>query len=242
MLIAGFQKVSLIDYPEKIAAVVFTPGCNFRCPFCHNSELVLINTPGASISEQKIFDYLKTRKGLIDAVVITGGEPTLQKDLIEFIKKIKKLGFLVKLDTNGTNPEITKKLIANRLIDYIAMDIKTSPKKYLKCAKNKLLLDNVLQTIDIIKSIRIHSCSIDSYPFVLYEFRTTVVPGLVEESDFDDIGKLLQGAKNYSLQQFRNEKTLTKSWGRIKPYSPNDLEKFAAIMKKYVKNVTIKNI
>lgn len=255
MKIAGFQKVSLIDYPEKIAAVVFTPGCNFRCPFCHNSELVLFNIPTNShprggnsvqkvklIPEAEVFAYLKKRQGLLDAVVITGGEPTLQKDLIDFIKKVKKLGYLVKLDTNGSNPELINRLITNQLIDYVAMDIKTSLDKYSKCAKNKTLIDNVLQSINILKSIRAHSRATDSCSLVSYEFRTTVVPGLLEKDDFEKIGTLLQGSKNYSIQQFRNKKTLTNSWTRVKPYSPAELKEFTEIMKKYVKNVMIKNI
>jgi pyruvate formate lyase activating enzyme len=211
MLIGGLQKLTLIDYPGKIAATVFTIGCNFFCSFCHNSELVdpekIKKQP--IISEKEFFEFLESRKGDLDGVCITGGEPTIHKDLPGFIKKIKELGFSVKLDTNGSNPEMLKKLIGEKLIDYIAMDIKGPlqiPKKSVEIIKNS---------------------GID------YEFRTTIVPALHKKEDIIKIAKEISPAKKYFLQQFRPGKNLDKKFEKEKTYSKKELDEFCEVIKSY---------
>ena len=190
MIIGGIQKFSLIDYPEKISAVIFTQGCNFRCSYCHNSQLL----PFAEdflIEESSVLSFLKSRTGKLDAVVISGGEPCLQKDLPELIQKIKGLGFAVKLDTNGSYPEVLQGLINDNLLDYIAMDIKSPFYKYESIIKYKINPDNILKSIDIIKNSGVN-----------YEFRTTVLKTQLAENDFIEIGKLIDGAKKYYLQKY----------------------------------------
>lgn len=219
MIIGGLQKFSLLDYPEKISAIVFTKGCNFRCPFCYNPMLVcqkdavdeLENKPyfareeksseeirevrdSQNISEADLFDFLKVRIGKLDAVVISGGEPTLHKDLPAFIKKIRNLGFLVKLDTNGTNPEMLEKLIKDGLLDYIAMDLKSSPRRYAKATAVKPDLSKIKKSIKIIMEAGLP-----------YEFRTTVVPGLVDIEDIDSMADMIDGADKWFLQQFNSK-------------------------------------
>ena len=205
--------MTLIDYPGKIACTVFTIGCNFFCPFCHNPELVdpekIKKQP--IISEKEFFEFLTGRKGMLEGVCITGGEPTLHKDLPGFIKKIKELGFSVKLDTNGSNPEMLKKLIGEKLIDYIAMDI-----------KNSNLKSQISKSVEIIKNSRID-----------YEFRTTVVPVLHTKEDIIQIAKEISPAKKYFLQQFRPGKNLDKKFEKEKPYSKKELEDFCEAIKSY---------
>jgi pyruvate formate lyase activating enzyme len=193
MLIGGYQKLTLIDYPGKLATTVFTVGCSFRCPFCHNPELVDLKLMHNEKSEKEFFDFLKKRKGKLEAVCVTGGEPSIQPDIIDFIKKIKRRGFLVKFDTNGSRPDVLKKLIDARLIDYIAMDIKNSLKKYAKTAGAKIDQERIKLSVELI-----WNSGID------HEFRTTVVPGLHEEKDFDDIANWLNGSKKYYLQVYRD--------------------------------------
>lgn len=231
MKIAGLQKTTLIDYPEKIAAIIFSFGCNFRCPYCHNKELVESKSKVKLIPEKEIFKFLKKRSGILDAVVITGGEPTLYKDLPDLIRKIKKLGYLVKLDTNGTNPKMIKSLLDDKLADYIAMDIKGPIDKYKRITHHAGDLQNILDSVEIIKNSKID-----------YEFRTTVVPDLLDKKDFEKIGHWLKGAKKYYLQQFRNTSTLIKSYEKIKPYSVDQLLEFAGIVSKYVKKIDIRGI
>ena len=200
MLIGGYQKLTLIDYPGKIAATVFTIGCNFRCPFCHNPELVAIgNLPLTTNNnlEKEFFNFLKKRKGKLEGVCITGGEPTIQPDLIDFIKKIKKLGFLVKLDTNGARPDVLKKIIEKKIVDFIAMDIKNNLKKYAETCGSKVDLKRIKLSVDLIRNSGIN-----------YEFRTTVVPGLHKEKDFEDIAQWLSGSDAYYLQEYRDIKIL----------------------------------
>lgn len=187
----GIEKLSLVDYPGKLACTLFTNGCNFKCPFCHNSSLVVKENYGY-IEDEEIYSYLQKRKKQIDGVVITGGEPTLMSNLIDQIKKIKQLGFLIKLDTNGSNPKIIKYLVENKLIDYIAMDIKNSFDKYhLTIGVENIDLENIKQSIDYIMT-----CGID------YEFRTTLVKELHNENDIIEISNIIKGAKKYFLQCF----------------------------------------
>lgn len=192
MKIHGFQKMTLLDYPGKVACTVFTAGCNLRCPFCHNALLVTEIDNSFEYSEQDIFDYLNKRKGLLDGVVITGGEPLLQIDIAGFIKKIRQLGFLVKLDTNGCFPDKLSELIDEGLIDYVAVDIKNCPQKYaLTVGKQDFDITNIKRTVEILKQGRIP-----------YEFRTTVVKEFHSVDDIQKIGEWINGADKYYLQNF----------------------------------------
>ncbi len=233
MLLGGLQKLTLIDYPGKVAATVFTIGCNFRCPFCHNPELVFPNFGGTtgSILEQEFFDFLKKRQGKLDGICITGGEPTIQKDLLEFMQKIKDLGFLVKLDSNGTRPDILKKAYDRNLVDFVAMDIKNCLEKYNQTNGSKTDLERIKLSVDLIRNSGKD-----------YEFRTTVVPSLHCEEDFDKIGMWLKGSENYALQQFRDEgKLLDEEFGKkIKNEAGLNLEKIKKKIEKYFKKVEIK--
>jgi pyruvate formate lyase activating enzyme len=196
-IIGGLQKSSLLDYPDKISAIIFTQGCNFRCGYCHNSELISIKQPEITISD--CFDFLKTRIDKLDGVVITGGEPCLQSGLNNFVKEVKSLGFLVKLDTNGCFPDILKELLDGNLLDYIAMDIKAPLEKYNE------ITNSAIDTGKIQKSIKlIMNSGID------YEFRTTVVKSQLSFNDFEKIRQLISGAKRYYLQKFEPSKILDK--------------------------------
>ena len=204
MLIGGFQKESLIDYPGKMCSIVFTVGCNFRCPFCHNSELVLPEKIKelAKIKEDEILSYLKDKIKFIDAVEITGGEPTLQKDLIDFIKKLKSMGYLVKLDSNGTNPGIIKRLLEEKLIDYYAMDIKAP----LTFDKYNKVIGGVL-TEDMFNKIK-ETISLVMNSGIEYEFRTTAIKGFHTKEDLLQICKDLEGARRYVIQTYNPDNVL----------------------------------
>ncbi len=195
MNIAGVQKVTLLDYPGKVACEIFTQGCNFECPFCQNSSLIPITNTG-EFSEEEIFEYLNLRKNILDGVVITGGEPTVQKDLKGFIKKIKDLGLLVKLDTNGGNPKVLQELIDEKLVDYVAMDIKNIFNKYNITAGKKINLDNIKKSIEILKASKID-----------YEFRTTIIKEMHSLDDIINICKLVGNAKYY-LQNFEDSENV----------------------------------
>lgn len=195
MNIAGVQKVTLLDYPGKVACEIFTQGCNFECPFCQNSSLIPITNTG-EFSEEEIFEYLNLRKNILDGVVITGGEPTVQKDLKGFIKKIKNLGLLVKLDTNGGNPKVLQELIDEKLVDYVAMDIKNIFNKYNITAGKKINLDNIKKSIEILKASKID-----------YEFRTTIIKEMHSLDDIVSICKLVGNAKYY-LQNFEDSENV----------------------------------
>lgn len=188
MRIGGLQKLTLLDFPGHVACTVFLQGCNFRCPFCHNTSLVMGTE---EISEDEVLHFLKTRQGLLDGVAVTGGEPLLSAGLPDFLRKIKALGFMIKLDTNGSLPEKLRALIDENLVDYVAMDIKNSPEKYSQTAGADGMLDAVKESVSILMN-----------GTVPYEFRTTVVDELHEPSDFHAIGEWLKGAKQYFLQGF----------------------------------------
>ena len=190
MEFVGLDKMSLLDYEDYVSAVIFSPACNFRCPFCHNGESVLNSSNVIPFAD--IIEYLKSRKGLLDAVVVTGGEPTLMPDLENKIRQIKELGYEVKLDTNGTNPELLEHLINEKLIDYVAMDIKNSPAKYgLTAGCAHVDMNKIKKSIEILKTSGIR-----------YEFRTTLVKEFHEFKDVPEIGKLIEGAKKLYLQKF----------------------------------------
>ena len=224
MLIGGLQKFSLIDYPGKICAIVFTQGCNFRCPYCYNIDLVLPEHFKTPIPEEEIFSFLERRKGKLDAVEITGGEPTLQPDLLEFMGKIKRMGFLVKLDSNGTNPEVVEKAIRNKLVDYLAMDVKAPLDKYSSVVRVAVDADDIKRNIGLIMRSGID-----------YEFRTTVVKSLLAKSDIIKIGKSIKGAKAYYLQRFVPSKTLDPKFSKETTYSDEEFEDIRRSLAKYVK-------
>jgi len=230
MVIAGLQKTTLIDYPNKIACTVFTHGCNFRCPFCHNPELV-VKPPNETIPEEKFFNFLKKRKTMLDGVVITGGEPCLQKDIVSFCKKIKKEDFLVKIDTNGSFPEILQKLLKEKLTDYIAMDVKSSFEEYEGTTGGFNGVGKISKSIELIKNSNVD-----------YEFRTTVVKGMHTKESIENIGKLLKGIENFSLQNFKYSKSISSEFTKENEFSKKELEKFQKILEKYIEDVNIKNV
>ncbi len=198
MQIYGLNKTTLLDYPEHVAATVFTGGCNFRCPFCHNASLVLKPDAGLKISEEEVLGFLQKRKGILQGVCITGGEPTLQPDLYDFIRKVKELGYLVKLDTNGYRPEALQELLERRMLDYVAMDIKASKENYAKAAGVcNIALTGIEESVEILKNSG-----------VPYEFRTTVVKGIHNIEEFDAIGQWLAGSRAYYLQAYREDENV----------------------------------
>ena len=230
MLIGGLQKTSLLDYPEKIAAILFTQGCNFRCGYCHNPELLNINAQlHQEFTLDAFFEFLNNRKGKLDGVVITGGEPCIQKDLIHVISEIKKMGFLVKLDTNGTFPDVISELLIKNLIDYIAMDIKAPLEKYHKITGSIVNVENIKKSIDIILNSDID-----------YEFRTTVIASQLSFEDFENISILVKGAKKYYLQKFVPSKIYNQSLLNEKTYSNEDFQKIINLLQKNIKKVELR--
>jgi pyruvate formate lyase activating enzyme len=224
MKFSGIQKTSLIDFPDRIATVLFTPGCNLRCPFCHNWRIVLDPKP-PFLNEETVMQILEKRKKYVDAVVITGGEPTIHKEISKFLKKLKERGFAVKLDTNGFCPQVLEECLPH--VDYVALDVKTSLEKYgLLGVKDTA---NLLRTIEILKNGKVE-----------YEFRATVVPGFVDEEDIPKIGEVVKGGKRFAFQQFIPGDTLDKTFNSLKPYSPEVIVGFAETMKKYVANVILR--
>lgn len=231
MKIAGLQKTTLIDYPEKIACTVFTHGCNFRCPFCHNPELVTeaFNSKEC-ISEESFFKFLNSRKKMLDGVVITGGEPCLQKNLASFMRKVKKNGFDLKLDTNGSFPEVLEALLAEGLLDYVAMDVKTNLEAYKGITGGFDNIDSIARSVEILKGSKID-----------YEFRTTVVKGLHKKKDIERISNFLEGCENFSLQNFKCAKTIVSDFTKENEFSIEELEEFKSILGKNISNVFLKN-
>ena len=227
-IIGGVQKTSLLDFPDKISAIVFTQGCNFKCGYCHNPQL--LKSENGIYDVDAFFDFLKKRQGKLDGVVVTGGEATLQKDLKTFIKKVKELGFLVKLDTNGTNPKLLKELIEEKLLDYIAMDIKAPLEKYPLVTNTNIDTSKIQESINIIMSSNVD-----------YEFRTTVLPSQISIEDFNSIGKLIQNAKRYYLQKFVvQSEILDFSLKTEKNYSDEELKTIKEILQKYILFVDIR--
>ncbi|MCU0531154.1 MAG: anaerobic ribonucleoside-triphosphate reductase activating protein [Syntrophales bacterium] len=225
MKIGGFQKVSLIDYPGKISAVVFTQGCNFRCPFCHNPELVDPERFANRIPEPEILAFLEKRKGRLDAAVITGGEPTLQSELIPFTIHLKAMGYLIKLDTNGALPDVLEDLLGRGLIDYLAMDIKAPLERYGEITKTKTDVERIRRSISLIMGSGVD-----------YEFRTTAVRSLLGLQELEAIGRLIPGAKRFVLQKFVPTKTLDRDYLGESSYSDAELktvvEKLAGVVRK----------
>ena len=228
--IYGFQKLSLLDYPQKMAALVFTGGCNFRCPFCHNKSLVFLNEQEGEINPEYIFDYLEKRKKMLDGVCISGGEPLLQVGLENFIRRIKDMGLLVKIDTNGTSYEKLKDLVEKGLIDYVAMDIKNIKSEYAKTiGLDEFDISEVEKCVNYLKEEHVD-----------YEFRTTLVKEFHEGVDFNLMGSWLKGAKNYYLQNFEDRDTCICRG--LHPLDKEEIYKIEKIMRPYVKNIAIRGI
>lgn len=235
MEIKAFLETSLIDYEGKVSSVIFLPHCNFRCPYCHNKQLVMNPETLETIAEEKIFSYLKSRKNWIDAVVISGGEPTIHSGLSELCKKIKNFGFLVKLDTNGSLPQRIEQLINNKLVDYIAMDIKTSlnPRRYEIATNTKWNIGDIKNSIDLIKTME------------NYEFRVTCVPKIVTKADLLNIAHYLNtvhATKALYLQQFRPENLVNPNLESLIPYSKEEMCQFQHELKSYFEKVSLRGV
>jgi pyruvate formate lyase activating enzyme len=227
MLISGFEKNTLLDYPGKVASILFTYGCNLRCGYCHNPELVIEPcNKDLLISEDIVLNYLKQRKGLVDGLVITGGEPTLQKDLIPFIRKVKDIGILIKLDTNGVNSDVVEDIFKKDIVDYWAMDVKY-PSEYYQ--EYNIDIQNIKKSIGLIMNSGKD-----------YEFRTTYVKGIHTIEDAENIGKLINGANNYFIQNFRKGKTINPKLNSSNSFTEKELNEIKNIISKYVKKVDIR--
>ncbi|HNQ84403.1 MAG TPA: anaerobic ribonucleoside-triphosphate reductase activating protein [Deltaproteobacteria bacterium] len=212
MKAAYLQKTSFIDYPGRISAVVFTQGCNFRCPYCHNPELVVPERYCGTIRIEDIFSFLEKRRGKLDAVVITGGEPTLQADLVPFMQRIRSMGFLVKLDTNGSRPQVLSEVIAQGLPDYVAMDVKAPWDKYAFVAGSPVDITDIGASVELIMGSGIP-----------YEFRTTLVRSLLDPDDVMGIGRAIRGASLYVLQRFAASKHVESSYTDMAPMTDDQI-------------------
>ena len=230
-IIISSQQETTIDYPGKMAVIVFSPGCNFRCGFCHNPELVLENAGGIDVEILLKNITSRTKAGWYTGICISGGEPTLQNGLIDFITRLKEIGLSVKLDTNGTNPTLLRELLDNKLVDYVAMDIKSSKDKYNYVSGVDVELNKIEDSIKLLKE----------FPF--YEFRTTVLPNFSTE-DFEEIGKWITSlgegkVKLFTLQQFNPKNTLDESFMKLIPKTREELDKLALVMEKYAEEVRV---
>ena len=227
MVIGGIQKMTLLDYPGKVACTVFLPGCNLRCPYCHNSSLVIPPKIQEGFPEEKLMDFLCRRRGKLDGVCITGGEPTIHRELPELILKIRQLGFLVKLDTNGSNPKLLENLIREGQLDYVAMDIKNSPQLYAATCGGISLLEAAEKSVELLKENRID-----------YEFRTTVCKPFHTKESMEAIGQWIQGCKRYFIQNFEDSGDLIGSG--MSPFSQKELESLLHTVRAYVPEAHIR--
>lgn len=228
MLICGLQKLTLLDYPGKVACTVFTGGCNFRCPFCHNASLVTGAFPDA-VDEEEVFALFRKRAGVLDGVCITGGEPLLQKDIGEFLMRVKQLGYSVKLDTNGSFPERLKSLVREGLVDYVAMDIKNSKEKYALTAGTPVDIDAVGESVEFLLSGETE-----------YEFRTTVAEQYHTVKNVEDIGGWIQGAKRYFIQSFKDSGDIISEG--CSAVSRGTLEKMLAAARRFVPSAELRGV
>lgn len=229
-MILGIQKTTLIDYPGKIACTVFLGGCNFRCGYCYNRDLVFGNPNLHSKSIEEFASFLDTRKGILEGVCVTGGEPTLCPSLEKLLVMVKEKGFLVKLDTNGTNPQILSGLIEKKLVDYVAMDIKASQEHYETVIGVKRTMELIKESVELLKNSKIE-----------YEFRTTVIPQIHSYDEMNAIGNWICGARQYYIQNFRKAPTcIDQKFSEWPSFSPDELRGFKKIMETYVEKVSIR--
>lgn len=231
MKIGGLQKTTLVDYPGYVAATIFTQGCNFRCAYCHNPELVIPSQFTETLDVNKILDFLRRRRKQLEGVCITGGEPTMHADLADFIGQIKAMGYLVKLDSNGSAPYKLGEILKNGLVDYVAMDIKGPPKLYQQISNAKTasaILDLISKSIKIIMSSGVD-----------YEFRTTVAKPLLEPLDFIKIGMMIKGAKRYFLQNYAHTKQVDAS-ATLFPFTNNELDQAITNIQPFIQNASIR--
>jgi len=231
MIIHGLQKLTLLDFPGHTACTVFTGHCNFRCPFCQNASLVLYPGTQPVIPEDTLFAFLQKRQGLLDGVAITGGEPTLQPDLSGFIRKVRELGYAVKLDTNGARPDVLKSLLADRLVDYVAMDVKSSPAGYAKCTgiTDDTLLSRIRESVMLLEESGIP-----------HEFRTTAVKPLHTSEDFREIGRWLSGTKCYFIQSYRDSDDILEPG--LESFSRDELAQFLAEARKSIPDAQLRGV
>ena len=229
MVIKGLQKTTLLDFPGKVACTVFTGGCNFRCPFCHNASLVISPDFSDVISEDEFFSFLKKRSSILDGVCVSGGEPLLQKDIEDFLQKIKDIGLAVKLDTNGSFPERLNSILARGLVDYVAMDIKNSKEKYSLICGTDVDTEKISESISILTS--------GSIP---YEFRTTVVKEFHTPQDIEDMTKWISGAERYYLQSFKDSGDIIS--GGLSAYTPDEMRSLLDIARKNLPSAELRGI
>jgi len=225
----ALQKTTLIDYPGTVACTVFTYGCNFRCPFCHNPEFVNKEPDSSLLGESEVLQFLEKRKNVLDGVVLCGGEPLIHAEIIPFAKKIKKLGYKIKVDTNGSRPDMLKKLLKLGLVDYIAMDIKNSLIMYDMTSGIKVDKKKIIESVKLIMD-----CGVD------YEFRTTFVPTLHSLESTKELGELVKGAKRFSVQAFRPSNCVDSFYNTVAPFTAKDLKGFKRVMERFVDRVDVK--
>ncbi len=229
MKIYGLQKLTLLDFPGKTACTLFTAGCQLRCPFCHNAALAF-GDPGQPLEEEEVLHFLQKRQGLLDGVCITGGEPLLSPELPSFLSRVRDLGFAIKLDTNGFSPDRLAALLEQGLVDYVAMDIKSSPQGYAKaCGLGTVDMQPVKKSIALLLDGGFE-----------YEFRTTVVKGIHSEQDIIDAAKLIAGAQQYFLQQYVDPGDQGNSG--FEAFSKEEMRRFAEVAKPYVKNIGLRGV
>ena len=234
MIIAGLQKLTLTDFPGNVACIIFLKGCNFRCPYCQNSELIDHKIDDNYILKEEVFDFLKKRQGFLEGVVVTGGEPTVSKDLPELIKEIRDLGYKIKLDTNGTNPEMLKELFDKKYIDYVAMDIKNVKDKYLETAglskkANEKLLENIEKSIQILKQSNID-----------HEFRTTIIKKYHNIEDLENINEMIGKDEKYYLQNFEDSEYVLDH--KLQAFSEDELNEINKIIKKKFPKTSVRGM
>ena len=227
MVIGGLQKLTLLDYPEKVACTIFTYGCNFRCPFCHNATLV-VDAPKNLIPVEDVYSFLRKRIGVLDGVCLTGGEPLLYDDVEEFLLTVKDMGYSIKLDTNGSRFNKLKSLCEKKLIDYVAMDIKNSIEKYPITVGKEVDEDEINESVKFLLQDTVD-----------YEFRTTVIKGLHDKQSFVDIGKWIKGAKRYYLQSFVDSGNLI---GKAEGFDKNEMEEFLSTVREYIPSAELRGI
>lgn len=229
MKIHGIQKMTLLDFPGHVSCTIFLGGCDFRCPFCHNFELI-DGTASPTMDEDELIEFLESRKNLLDGVAITGGEPCMHKGLVDLIKRIRQTGYKVKLDTNGYHPDMLKKILDQHLVNYVAMDIKNSPEKYpLTCGVENVDMGKIYESIELLKSSNIE-----------YEFRTTVVRELHDDDDFVKMGNMIKGAKRYFLQRFTDRDSVP--YGNLSAPTFDEMHRFAEISRQFVAETQLRGV